>query len=147
METPLFGRGTVVLLRYGHGLFNTMIMLLFFYQAWLGVTIRRRRLAGAPSPVAAMRRHRRLGPILTALAIGGFCAGVFLVLISGSGLFRFPLHLGTGLTIVLLVIATFLISRRIRGPAAETRTAHFTLGLAILFLYLVQTFLGLGIFL
>ena len=132
-------------LRLLHGLFNAAVMFLFFYQARLGFKIRRARLSKAPFPLAAVKRHRKIGPDLVVLGGLGFLAGLALALLFEGRVFQYPLHFFTGLTIVLLLIATFLVSRRIKGPNSPLRTPHFILGLSILVLYVIQSFLGLRI--
>jgi hypothetical protein len=52
-----------------------------------------------------------------------------------------------GSCIALLIIATFIISKKIKGPESLWRTPHFMIGLFILLLYIVQIYLGLGILL
>jgi len=47
-----------------HGLFNAAVGVLLFYQAWLGLKIRRARRTGGAFPVAAVKRHRKNGPAL-----------------------------------------------------------------------------------
>jgi len=79
-------------LRLMHGIYNSCMMLLFSYQGWLGFRIRRAVRARALLPVLVIRRHRK--------------AGLVLVLMGGAGFF-------TGLSIVVLLIATYKISRDI----------------------------------
>jgi uncharacterized membrane protein YozB (DUF420 family) len=138
MPSPFF-------LRLLHGLFNAAVMLLFFYQARLGLTIRHARLSKAAFPLAAVKRHRKIGPVLVVLGGLGFLAGLVLALFLEGKVLQYPLHFFTGLTIVLLLIGTFLISRRIKGPNSPLRKPHFVLGLCVLVLYVVQSFLGLRI--
>jgi len=130
-------------LKYVHGSFNAAMMVLFFYQGSLGLRIRRARRTKGPFPMAAVRRHRRNGPILKTLGVVGFLLGLVLVLVDTGRVFEFPLHLFTGLTIVVLLISTNLVSRKIKGPASPLRTPHFVLGICILSLYVFQSFLGL----
>jgi hypothetical protein len=132
-------------LRIGHGLFNALVAVLFFYQGWLGLTIRRARRSQASIPLAAVKRHRKTGPVLVSLGGLGFLIGLILILIDTGRLLFYPLHLSIGLTIVVLLMGTFLISRRIKRPDSPYRTPHFILGICILLLYVFQSFLGLGI--
>jgi hypothetical protein len=132
-------------LKYVHGSFNAVMMILFFYQGSLGLRIRRARRKKALFPMAAISRHRRNGPVLKNLGLIGFLSGLALVLIDSGRVFEFPLHLITGLTIVVLLISTYLVSRKIKGPASPLRTPHFVLGTCILSLYVFQSFLGLKI--
>jgi len=129
----------------GHGLFNVFVAVLFFYQGWLGLTIRRARRSQASIPIGAVRRHRKTGPGLASLGVLGFLVGLILAIIDTGRILFYPLHLFIGLTIVILLIGTFLISRRIKRPVSPYRTPHFILGICILLLYIIQSFLGLGI--
>jgi hypothetical protein len=52
--------------KLAHGTFNSLVMLLFIRQGWLGLQIRKNRLSGTPL-VPAIKRHRRTGPIAAAL--------------------------------------------------------------------------------
>jgi len=133
------------LLRLLHGLFNAAVMLLFFYQARLGITIRHARRSKAAFPLTAVKRHRKVGPVLVVLGGLGFLAGLALAILFEGRALQYPLHFFTGLTIVLLLIGTFLISRRIKGPNSPLRKPHFVLGLCVLVLYVIQSFLGLRI--
>jgi len=131
--------------KIGHGLFSAIVAVLFFYQGWLGLTIRRARRSQAPIPIASVRRHRKIGPVLASLGGLGFLVGLILALMDTGRILYYPLHLFIGLTIVVLLIGTFLISRRIKRPDSPYRTPHFILGICILLLYILQSFLGLGI--
>jgi len=133
-------------LKLAHGTFNFLVMLLFFRQGWLGLRIRRSRLAGTPL-VPAIKRHRRTGPIAATLAACGFLAGLTLTLIDHGDILYYPYHFLNGTALVLCIGATFLVSRRLKGPAPPWRTIHAVLGIVILVLYPLQVLLGLGIFL
>lgn len=133
-------------LQIGHGVFNVLVMLLFFRQGWLGLKIRQSRRAGTPL-AAAIKQHRRAGPIAVLLAAGGFGAGLALALIDHGQIGHNPAHFFNGLALVLCVGATFLVSRRLKGPAPPWRTVHALLGLVILVLYPLQVVLGLGVLL
>lgn len=132
-------------LRYVHGAYNAVMMLLFFYQGSLGLRIRQARRKKASFPMATVRRHRRNGPIFVPLGVFGFLVGLGLVLVDTGRVLEYPTHLFTGLAIALLLVSTYLVSRRIRGPASPLRTPHFILGICMLFLYVTQLFLGLRI--
>lgn len=148
MEYPLISKELLTPLRLGHGLFNFSVVLLFFYTARLGLMIRRARRAGAQRPTAAVKRHRKLGPILATLGALGFGAGLTLVLLDTGNILKYPAHLLVGTIIVALLLATFLVSRKITSPEASPyRQTHFLLGVAILSLYLVEVVLGLGVLL
>ena len=133
-------------LKLAHGIFNFLVMLLFIRQGWLGLKIRRSRLSGTPL-IPAIKSHRQAGPIAAALAPCGFLAGMTLSLIDHGHIFHHPAHFLTGAALVLCIGATFLVSRKLRGPAAPWRTIHGVLGIVILVLFPVQIVLGLGILL
>jgi hypothetical protein len=133
-------------LKLVHGTFNFLVMLLFIRQGWLGLQIRRHRLAGTPL-IPAIKKHRRSGPIMAALGGGGFVAGMTLGLIDHGRVFHNPAHFLTGSLLVLLIGASYLVSRRLKGAAPPWRAVHFSLGIAILLVYPVQVWLGLNILL
>ncbi|HSH13338.1 MAG TPA: DUF4079 family protein [Desulfurivibrionaceae bacterium] len=147
MEFPLISRELVADLRIVHGLFNFAVVLLFFYTGRCGLMIRKARKNGLPLPVTAAARHRWLGPRLAILGWLGFAAGLALVLVDTGEVLKYPAHLLVGVVIVALLCATFLVSRKIKGPNSPYRDTHFRLGLAILSLYLLQVFIGLGVLL
>jgi hypothetical protein len=127
-----------------HGSFNTLLVLVFCYQASMGLRIRRGRKRGEPQfPV--MKRHRRLGPFLVALGIFGYCAGLILVLIDKGRIFEYPPHLAVGSVIVLLLLGQYAVSRKIKGPESLWRTPHLAIGAGIILLYVVQIVLGIGV--
>ena len=65
---------------------------------------------------------------------------------SGRAL-AFPSHFLVGCCIVLCLISTFVLSRKIKGYDSPYRTPHFYLGIVILCLYLIEAVLGLGVLL
>lgn len=140
-------REWIDLLRILHGAFNTLVALAFLYQGWLGLRIRKAGRGGGAGDFGAVARHRRNGPVLALLGILGYVAGAVLITIDKGRVFEYPVHHLAGLAIVFLLAATFIVSRRIKGPASPWRTPHFLLGLAILTAYLVQLFLGLNVLL
>ena len=145
MQYPLIDRQLLSSLRLVHGGFNTFVVLLFFYHARLGITIRRARMARGPLPFPMIKRHRKGGPVLAALGIAGFCIGFTLVMLDSGKVLQFPAHFLVGCTIVLCLITTFVLSRKIKGPDSPYRTPHFYLGIATLCLYLVNVVLGIGV--
>jgi uncharacterized membrane protein YozB (DUF420 family) len=147
MQYPLIDRQVLADLRLAHGIYNSLVMLLFLYQGWLGFRIRRDRRVHAPLPLPVIRRHRKAGPVLAILGGLGFLTGLTLVLLDTGNVLEHQPHFFTGLSIVVLLIATYRISRDIRGPDSPFRTTHFALGVAILCLYLVNMFLGIGVLL
>jgi len=148
MEFPLISRELLFPLRLAHGLFNFSVMLLFFYTASLGLRIRHARTKGLDRPMATVKRHRKLGPVLACVGALGFFAGITLVFIDTGNILKYPAHLIVGAILVGLLATTFLISRKIKGiEASSWRQVHFFLGLSILSLYLLEVFLGLGVLL
>jgi hypothetical protein len=145
MHYPLIPGHLLSPLRLAHAVYNISVLLLFFYQAWLGLAIRRARRAKTPLPFQRIKRHRTTGPVLTILGLCGFFIGFTLVLLHTGRVLEFPSHLFTGLALVALLIATYGLSRKIKGPDSPYRTPHVRLGIAILCLYLVEVFLGIGI--
>jgi hypothetical protein len=145
MQYPLIDRQLLANLRPVHGIYKSLVMLLFFYQGWLGFRIRRARRAHAPLPFADIRRHRKMGPILVAMGVLGFLIGFTLVLLDTGNVLEYPPHFAVGLTIMLLIAATYGVSRRIKGPDPVYRDPHFLLGIALLCLYLVEVVLGIGV--
>jgi hypothetical protein len=134
-------------LRLLHGGYNALVALAFVYQGWLGLRIRRARKQGRDRDFGAVRRHRTNGPVLALLGALGYAAGATIIVLDKGHVFEYPAHHLTGASIVLLLAATFLVSRQIKGFESGWRTPHFLLGLAILAAYLGQLLLGLNILL
>ena len=130
-----------------HGSFNTIVGFLFLYQGLLGLRIRKERKSGGQRDVMVIKRHRREGPIFAALGVTGYLAGVVLVYLDTGHLVEYPSHLITGSGIALLITTTYIISKRIKGSESPWRTPHFVIGLCILFLYILQIYIGLDILL
>lgn len=130
-----------------HGIYNTLIALAFLYQGWLGLKIRKTRRTGSTKEFGVIKRHRGNGPVLVFLGILGYVAGATLVAIDEGHFFEHPLHHLVGMLIVCLLVATFLVSRKISSLVSPWRTPHFLLGLATLGAYFVQLFLGLNVLL
>ena len=147
MQYPLINRQLLFALRLVHGGFNSCVIIAFFYHARLGIAIRRARKARGPLPFPLIKRHRTGGPLLAALGIAGFCIGFTLVLLDSGKVLQFPYHFFFGCAIVLCLISTFALSRKIKGPQSPFRTPHFYLGVVILCLYLIEAVLGLGVLL
>ncbi len=58
-------------LRIAHGSYNIFVMILFFYQGFLGLRIRIERKKGTQH-FRAIRNHRKSGPVLVGMGITGF---------------------------------------------------------------------------
>jgi len=131
-------------LRPVHAALNLVVMFLFWYQAFLGFRIRKARKAGGLNPTS-LKRHRKTGPVLALLAVAGYLGGAVLGYLDNGRLLKYPLHFLNGTAIVMLIIATVVISRSIAVKDTRLRTLHMTLGLLLLCLYALQVFLGMGI--
>lgn len=134
-------------LKLTHGLYNTIVLSLLIYQGWLGLRIRKKRKAGEHQDFDIIKRHRRNGPIFAIMGCVGFLAGITLIYFDRKRIFLYPLHFINGSLIALFLISTYLISKKIRANESPWRTLHLILGIVILFLYLIQVYLGLGILL
>jgi hypothetical protein len=141
----MFSKDFIAYFKLAHGFFNAGTAVLFFYQGWLGLAIRRARKSGAPLPLVAVRRHRRAGPVFALWGMLGYLAGILLVLLDKGRLLEYPTHFSAGTAIAVLIGLSYAASRGIRGPAEGARDRHFILGAALLGLYVVQTLLGLSI--
>ena len=126
-----------------HGAYNTAVILLFVYQGVLGLRIRR----SDRKPFHLIKRHRKIGPFAALLGISGFVAGTTIVYLDAGRIFLYPFHFITGLAVVSLIIATYIISGKIKGADTYWRDRHYFLGALIISLYFIQVFLGLGILL
>lgn len=147
MEYPLIDRQLLADLRLVHAFYNTGMLLLFFYHGRLGLAIRRARNAAEKPPLPAIRRHRKMGPVLAVMGVCGFFIGLTLVLLRTGNVLEYPPHLFTGLAIVMLLAGTWAISRKIKGPDSPYRKPHYIMGVAILCLYVAEVFLGIGVLL
>lgn len=143
----MINRAYIGYLRLLHGSFNIIIALLFVYQGSFGWRIRKARKVGGERNPKVIKRHRKQGPVLAVLGVAGYFAGVGLMCIDKGHLFEYPLHMVVGSGIALLLIATFIISRKIKAPESSWRTLHFIIGFFILLLYIIQIYLGLDILL
>ena len=140
----MIDKGLIANLKPVHGAINILVMLLFWYQALLGLQIRKARKAGGLNP-RAVKRHRKAGPVFALLAAAGFTGGALLGYLDNNRLLKYPLHFLNGTIIIMVIIATFIISRRMTQQAERLRAMHLALGLLILCLYALQVFLGIGI--
>lgn len=147
MPDPLSTKAFLVNPRLAHAAYNSTLLLLLLYHAWLGLAIRRARQQSAPLPKLPIKRHRQLGPMLAIMVLFGFSSGLLLVLLDTGNFMQFPLHFLVGTMIVLLLFATYLVSRKIRVQETAYRDLHFALGIIILGLYLIEMFLGLTVLL
>jgi len=137
----------IVYFKIAHGFFNLCMMALFSYQGWMGYLIRQARTSALPTPIDAIRRHRKAGPVLALWGGMGFVAGIVVVLLDKGRIFEYPLHLLSGSLIAAVIGSLYIVSRRITGPEPHFRNIHFGLGMCLLALYVIQVLLGLGILL
>ncbi|MBI5213704.1 MAG: DUF4079 domain-containing protein [Nitrospirae bacterium] len=140
----MIDKQTIAYFKLLHGAYNTVMMLLFMYQGFLGLKIRRQRIQGRQN-FSIVKRHRKLGPVLALAGLSGFIAGMIVIYLDKGRIMEYPLHFLTGLSIAISIAATFLISRRIKGPDSPWRTPHLIIGIFILCLYIIQATLGIGI--
>ncbi len=145
METSLTDGSIISYLRYAHGLYNSLVILLFLYQGQLGWRIRKERLRGSPPTVKRVKRHRKLGPFSAILGISGFPAGMAVAYLDEGHIFEHPFHFVTGSTVVVLIVLTFILSKKIKGRESPWRSRHFIAGITLLFAYFLQAFWGIGI--
>jgi hypothetical protein len=137
----------VATLQIGHAGFNGLLFLAFAFQGLMGLRIRKKRVAGVPQDFTVVKRHRKLGPALAALVPLGYLAGLSTTYLSRGVWVRHPEHFTVGTVLLIVVGATFLASRRIRGAQSPWRNRHAALGLVLACVFLVQIFLGLGVLL
>jgi FtsH-binding integral membrane protein len=130
--------------KVAHGSFNALLALVFLYQAWMGLTIRRGRKRGE-SQLIAMRRHRRLGPFLVVMGLLGYCLGLILVYIDKGRVLEYPLHLAVGSLIVLFLLGQYAVSRKIKGLESSWRTPHLAIGVGLICLYVLQIVIGIAV--
>ncbi len=130
-----------------HGSYNAVIALLFAYHGSFGLRIRKERRAGDKRDFQVIKRHRTAGPILFSLGILGYFAGLIIVYLDKGHLLEYPLHMAAGSCLALLIVTSYITSRKIKGPDSPWRTPHFMIGLVILLLYVIQIFMGLNILL
>lgn len=95
----------------------------------------------------AIKTHRKFGPTLALLGVSGFLVGMIVMYIDKGHILKYPLHFLNGVAISLLIAAQYYISGKIRASAAGWRNLHFSAGVALICLYLLQGLLGLGILL
>jgi len=125
-----------------HGSYNLTVLCFFLYQGLLGLRIRKRRKAGLPPDVKTVKRHRKQGPVLALIGVGGYLLGLTVIYLDVGHVFEYPPHFLGGSLIASMLITTYLVSKRIRGE--RFRTPHFALGLAVLTVYPLQALLGIG---
>ena len=126
-------------LPYLHPLAGVAQIALAAWQASLGLRAR----AGRAGAAAARARHATLGPWLLATFVLNWAAGLASVHWGRQDIEEAATrHLAVGSTIVVVLVAAAILSRRVPvDPRA--RTVHPLLGGAALLLCAVQVFLGL----
>ena len=133
--------------KYIHGIFNIFVFQFFCWQGWLGWTIRRSRKLGLAPVPKNIRRHRRIGPIIVLLGIVGIVGGFIVASHQLFVVHHHIIHLSLALILALLIILTFLSSKKIKSIRSPWRSNHAMLGLCLLFLYCIQVAAGLIILL
>jgi len=86
-----------------------------------------------------------LGPIISFIGVTGFISGLIVVFIDNGIFYIFRHHFITGLLVAILIMITYTVSRKIKVRDALRRTTHFISGIILIFLYFIQTLLGIGI--
>ncbi len=79
--------------------------------------------------------------------VGYIVPASFLFSFDTGNIWEYPPLLLTGSLIIFLIVVTFIISRKIKGQESSLRTPHAFIGIAILLLYVVEVFLGIGVLL
>ncbi|MDP3259646.1 MAG: DUF4079 family protein [Thermodesulfovibrionales bacterium] len=136
----------IAYLKLLHAVYNFTMMVLFLRQGRLGLQIRKGRLAGSP-PFQLIKRHRRNGPVLAFMGVCGFLSGVIIVGLDSGELLKYYYHFLVGLALSSLIVTTFVVSKRIKGPVPYWRNIHLAIGLLIICFYVVQLFMGLNVLL
>lgn len=142
----MVSRQIIAYLKLLHAAYNFTMMVLFLYQGRLGLRIRDGRLAGTPS-FQLIKRHRRNGPLLAFMGVCGFLSGVIIIGLDSGEFLKYYYHFLVGLTLAFLIVTTFVVSKRIKGPAPYWRNIHLAFGLLIICFYVVQLFMGLNVLL
>jgi uncharacterized membrane protein SirB2 len=136
----------ITYLAFLHAGYNLSIFAMFLYTASLGVRIRHARLRAENNPTLR-KRHRKLGPLLGVLGSLGFVAGAGLIFMDAGHIMKYPPHFLMGLLLVILIVATFMVSRKINNKEPRWRTIHFALGIIIIITYIAQVLAGLAVLL
>ena len=76
----------------------------------MGLKIRKERIAERLPTISIVKRHRRMGPIITFLGITGFFAGILVGYLNEGYIFKHPLHFINGVSIVVLIFTTYTVS-------------------------------------
>lgn len=145
MNEILINPQTISILNRVHGIFNFAVLLLFFYQAYLGLEIRY-GCGSTKQLTETIRKHRTNGPRWAILAFFGYLAGLSIVYAYTGMLVVFPFHLWLGTLLILSILATYLASRQI-DRSDSWRTVHFTLAIITLIVFLIQVVAGMQILL
>lgn len=135
---------TILALKYAHGGYSLLLLLAFCCQGWNGLRVRSARLNKAGPAPAAAKAHRLWGSALAVLCPIGFLMG-FSTAALDKGVLEYPLHLFTGLLLIAFLAAAYGSSRKIQGGASPQRNVHAILGIIVLGLYAIQSFIGIGV--
>ena len=145
----MISKEVVVYLKIMHGSFNSLVFIFFCYQGWLGLQIRKARAQGRYPIPSTIKRHRTAGPFLAGLGLLGYVAGLIVGRLGHDHAHTsaFSPHLVSGSVLVIAIVLVLLISKRIKGIDPFWRTIHFSSGLCLLCLYVIQIIFGLRILL
>jgi len=145
----MISKEVVAYLKVMHACFNSLVFILFCYQGWLGLKIKKARIEGRYPISSIIKRHRKTGPFIAGLGLLGYFAGLIVGRLSHdhAHTFSFSPHLVLGSVLVIAILLVLLISKRIKGVNPFWRTIHFSFGLCLLCLYVIQIIFGLRILL
>lgn len=140
----MYSHQTILSLKYAHGGYSLLLLLAFCYQGWNGLRVRNARLKKAGLAPAAAKAHRLWGSALAVLCPIGFLVGLSTAALD-KGVLEYPLHLFTGAALVAFLAAAYGVSRQITNVASPQRNVHAILGVIVLCLYAIQSFIGIGV--
>ena len=125
-----------------HAFYNFLMLLLFCCQGFLGLKIKIQK-SKKILPINTIKIHRKLGPYLAILGMFSFFSGLMMLYIYTKTFAIYTLHYAFGFTLTILILVTYLVSKKITADSSGFRKAHFITGAAIILLYVTQTITGI----